>query len=186
MKVPSNVVRCKVDNGPIVYPSIGNPYRCQTCGAVLDGRSPGINERWDESYGYLVEVEPEEDPRDTEEEISDLYLALYTFASILGDGLTAVHLGGSFTCSEADRIAKALMEGGHKREAMTFLKGHASGDDDPDDVHPDIKDFEAYVLELAGKPVPELIDVPEPDAPAKASEPPVVTADDLLKAMNLD
>ncbi|MFE9924292.1 hypothetical protein ACFYQA_22750 [Streptomyces sp. NPDC005774] len=164
MKVPSNVVRCAVDSGPIVYPLPGIPYRCQTCGESLKGAEHPPGTHWEESYGYLVEVETEEDPRDTEEEVADLYSAIETFASILGDGLTACHVGGSFTCSEADRMAAALMEGGHKQAAMTFLEGHATGDDDPDDTHPDIEDFEAYVLKLVGQRVPELIEYTEEQA----------------------
>ncbi|ATI18935.1 hypothetical protein SEA_JANUS_72 [Streptomyces phage Janus] len=186
-KVPANVVRCLDDNGPILYPSIGNPYRCETCGGGLkpgQGGEPGYH--WDESYGYLVQVETEDDPRDTEEEIEDVYSALSVFADILGDGMTAFHVGGSFTCSEANRMAEALMVGGHKKAAMTFLEGHASGDDDEGDIHPDIEDFEAYVLELAGKPVPELIEEPEPKAPTKVVALAVVTTDELLKLMNLD
>ncbi|MEU4984881.1 hypothetical protein [Streptomyces sp. NPDC021969] len=187
MMVPSNVVRCKVDNGPIVYPGIGTPYHCKFCGATLDGGTgPAVGAIWEESYGYLVEVEAEDDERDTEEEIEDLYSAIHTFADIFGDGMTAMNVGGHFTCSEADRMATALMEGGHKRAAMTFLEGHASGDDDEDDIHPDIEDFETYVLELAGKPVPELIEVEEPKLPPKAVVLAVVTTDELLKLLNLD
>ncbi|MFF8845519.1 hypothetical protein ACF08N_22820 [Streptomyces sp. NPDC015127] len=164
-KVPSNVVRCQSDNGPILYPlTVGTRYKCENCGGGLEpGQRPAVGNYWEESYGYLVEAEVVEDERDTEEEIGDLYSAISVFADILGDGMTAHHVGGSFTCSEAERMAEALMQGGHKRAAMTFLEGHAAGDDDPDDIHPDIEDFEAYVLELAGKPVPELIEEPAPE-----------------------
>ncbi|MFF4054635.1 hypothetical protein ACFYZ0_02450 [Streptomyces sp. NPDC001708] len=200
MKIPTNVVRCLEDNGPILYPLKPGPYRCANCGGGLkpgQGAVPGAY--WGESYGYLVEIEVEDDPRDTEEEISDLYDAISTFADILGDGMTAFHVAGSFTCTEAERMAKALMEGGHKRAAMTFLEGHASGDDDPDDMHRGIEDYEAWVLELAGKSVPELIEEPEPQMEAEegadSSEPKTraeaveqasVALDDLVKILGLD
>ncbi|ATI18692.1 hypothetical protein SEA_AMETHYST_72 [Streptomyces phage Amethyst] len=186
--VPSNVVRCQDDNGPILYPQTPGPYRCSTCGGGLKpGQTPQVGAHWDESYGYLVEVETEDDPRDTEEEIGDLYDAISVFADILGDGMTAHHVGGSFTCTEAERLAQALMTGGHKRAAMTFLEGHASGDDDIDDIHQDVGDYEAYVLTLAGKAVPELVEEPEPETPpTPAMVLAIVTTDDLLKLMNLD
>ncbi|WMI34797.1 hypothetical protein SEA_MARAV_75 [Streptomyces phage Marav] len=180
MKVPSNVVRCPIDNGPILFPGYGNgPYRCAKCDEPLRGAEHTPGTHWEESYGFLAEVETEDGP-DTEEEISELQDAIATFASILGDPMTALHVGGSFTCREADDLARALMAGGHKREAITFLDGHATGDDDPDDVHPEIEDFEAYALELAGLPVPELVDEPDPE------ETPAPTTDELLKLMNLD
>lgn len=186
--VPSNVLRCVKDNGPIKYGDLGTPHACENCGRFMypadDQHKVGYH--WEESYGYLVEVETEDDERDTEEEIEDLHSAIGVFADIFGDGMTAMNVGGHFTCTEADRMAKALMEGGHKRAAMTFLEGHAAGDDDEDDIHPDIEDFEAYVLELAGHRVPELIEEPEPEAPAKAVVLAVVTTDELLKLLNLD
>ncbi|MCD2462439.1 hypothetical protein MBT42_02565 [Streptomyces sp. MBT42] len=187
-KVPSNVVRCLDDNGPVLYPKTVGPYKCQTCGNGLKpGQTPQIGAHWDESYGYLVEVETVDDPRDTEEEIEDLYSAISVFADILGDGMTAFHVGGSFTCSEAERMARVLVESGHKREAMVFLEGHASGDDDIDDMHRDIDDYEAYVLELAGKAVPELVDEPEPETPeTKEIKLAIVTVDELLGLMGLE
>ncbi|UFD98009.1 hypothetical protein PQC18_gp71 [Streptomyces phage Pablito] len=188
--VPSNVVRCLNDNGPILYPRTVGPYKCETCGGGLKpGQTPAVGAYWEESYGYLVEAEVIEDERDTEEEISDLYSAINVFADILGDGMTAFHVGGSFTCTEAERMAQALVECGHKREAMTFLAGHADGDDDPDDMHREIEDYEAYVLELAGKPVPELVEEPEPEPQGpftKEIKLAIVSTEDLLKIMNLD
>jgi hypothetical protein len=183
MKIPSNVVRCLNCKGPIIYPLSGGQYRCKGCEAGktrAERAEPGYY--WEESYGYLVQVDYDNaDERDTEEEVSDLYSALKTFADVLGDGMTAFHVGGSFTCSEAESMAQALMVGGHKHAAMTFLEGHADGDDDEDDIHRDVKDYEAWVLELAGKPVPELIEEPEPE-----SDLPTVTTEELLKLMNLD
>ncbi|WP_329289524.1 hypothetical protein [Streptomyces pseudovenezuelae] len=166
MKIPSNVVRCLDDNGPIIHPrEAGRPYLCATCGAGLKPGQGGVpGAYWGESYGYLVEIDVEDDPRDTEEEVSDLYAAISTFADILGDGMTASSVGEYFTCRETERMAQALMEGGHKHAAMTLLEGHARGDLDPDDMHRGIEDYEAWVLELAGKPVPELIEHTEGQA----------------------
>jgi hypothetical protein len=161
--IPSNVVRCLNDGGAVLYPMNGDVrYRCETCGENVkleQGGKPGY--QWTESYGYLAEVDTEDDPRDTEEEIGDLYSAIETFAAILGDGMTASGVGGHFTCSEANRLAEALMVGGHKHAAMTFLEGHAQGDDDEDDIHASIEDFEGYVLGLVA-PAPtvdELIEL---------------------------
>ncbi|MDX3525096.1 hypothetical protein P1P75_01180 [Streptomyces sp. ID05-39B] len=187
MKIPSNVIRCLVDNGPILYPQPGGSYKCATCGGgVGPGRGGEPGYHWEESYGYLVQVETVDDERDSDEEIEDLYSAISVFADILGDGMTAQGVGDYFTCTEAERLTKALMEGGHKRAAMTFLEGHAFADDDPDDLHADIDDYEAYVLELAGKPVPELIEEPKPKAPAGEVALPTVSVDELLHIMNLD
>ncbi|AXQ61127.1 hypothetical protein SEA_HANK144_74 [Streptomyces phage Hank144] len=185
--IPSNVVRCASDNGPILYPSIGNPYRCETCGELLKGAEHVPGTHWDEAYGYLVQVETVDDPRDTEEEIEDLYGALRTLAAVFGDGLTAYDVGPSFTCSEANDIAQALMVGGNKKAAMTFLEGHAGGDSAiEEDAHHDVEDFEAYVLTLAGEPVPELVEEPERVSLVKEAKLPTVTTEELLKLMNLD
>jgi len=182
MKVPSNAVRCAVDNGPILYPELGHPYRCATCGELLRDAEHTPGTGWQESYGFLVQVEIEDGP-DTEEEIEDLNEAIETFASILGDPMTAQDVGRKFTCHEADDMARALMVGNHKRAAMAFLEGHAEGDDHDSDLHAHVEDFEAYVLELAGLPVPELIEGPDPEPVAEAPAP---TVDDLLSLMNLD
>ncbi|MEX1655539.1 hypothetical protein ABZ960_20545 [Streptomyces pseudovenezuelae] len=42
--------------------------------------------------------------------------------------------GESFTCKEADAIARVLAVAGHKDEAVTWLEGHAGGDE-VDDLH---------------------------------------------------
>lgn len=67
-----------------------------------------------------------------------LRYALDGLADVFGDGMTAVHVGGSFTCSEAETIAYALLAGGHREAAVTFMVGHGDGDDDPDDEHRDV------------------------------------------------
>jgi hypothetical protein len=184
--IPSNVVRCLDDNGPILYPLKPGPYKCETCGGGLKpGQSAGVGEYWTESYGYLCLAEVVEDERDTEEEIEDMHSAISVFARILGDTMTAQGVGGHFTCTEAEDLARALAESGHKHAAMTFLEGHAYGDDDPDDLHADIDDYEAWVLELAGQPVPELVEGPKSKSLPEA-ELPVVTTEELLTLMNLD
>ncbi|MFF3793758.1 hypothetical protein ACFYXW_27535 [Streptomyces sp. NPDC001981] len=187
MKIPANVVRCLADNGPILYPMVVGPYKCQTCGNGLKpGQSPEVGAHWEESYGYLVQVETQDDPRDTEEEIEDLYDAIGTFAAILGDPMTASGVGGHFTCSEANELVRALMVGGNKKAAMTFLEGHAQGDYDVDDEHGDLLDYEAYVLEQAGQPVPELIEEPElKAAEPKAPELVIVTTEELIALIGL-
>jgi hypothetical protein len=73
------------------------------------------------------------------------------------------------------------MVGDHKHAAMTFLEGHAHGDYDVDDEHGDLLDYEAYVLELAGQPVPELIEEPEPKAPELV----IVTTEELIELIGL-
>jgi hypothetical protein len=183
--IPSNVVRCPNDNGPILYPLKPGPYKCETCGGGLkSGQRPDPGAYWSESYGYLALFEVEEDERDSDEEIGDLYSALGVFARILGDQMTAHGVGGHFTCTEAEDLARVLVETGHKHAAMTFLEGHAYGDDDPDDLHADVKDYEAWVLELAGKPVPVLIEGPKPK-PLPATPLPVVTTEELVVLLNL-
>jgi hypothetical protein len=78
------------------------------------------------------------------------------------------------------------MVGDHKHAAMTFLEGHARGDYDVDDEHGDVLDYEAYVLELAGQPVPELIEEPEPKAAEpKAPELVIVTTEELIALIGL-
>lgn len=179
MKVPINVVRCPVDNGPIAYPDQpGTPYRCVRCGEILKGYDTEPGAYWAESHGFLVTIEPEDGP-DTEEEISELYSAIEDVARVLGDPMTAMHLGERFTCTEADDLARALMVGNQKSAAITFLEAHAQGDGEDDDHH-EVEDIENYVRELADLPPVELIEEPDPE------ETPAPTADELLKLMNLD
>jgi hypothetical protein len=64
---------------------------------------------------------------------SELSDALAGLASVFGDGMTADMTGGGFTCTEADMIARVLAVAGHRDEAVTWLEGHASGDDCGDD-----------------------------------------------------
>jgi hypothetical protein len=189
-KIPSNVVRCLEDDGPILYPLRGGSYKCETCGGGVKSEQAQIGTHWEESYGYLVTVETVDDERDTEEEVSDLYSAISVFADILGDGMTASGVGGHFTCSEANRLAEALMVGGHKRAAMTFLQGHAEGDYETGDEHGVVDDFEAYVTTvLMGQEPVEFEPEPEPkveDSFTVEIKAAIVTTEELLKLMNLN
>jgi hypothetical protein len=67
--------------------------------------------------------------------------ALCDLAQVFGDGMTADMVGGHFTCSEANKIAGVLKLSGHTDAAVTWLQGHAMGDDDPDDDHRDLADL---------------------------------------------
>ncbi|WP_432006327.1 hypothetical protein [Streptomyces parvus] len=177
-------MRCLADNGPILYAPVGRPHRCEECGAELSAdRRPSDELYWAESYGYLVEAEDVVDERDPSEQANELYRALRAVADVLGDSLTSSGVAGHFNCNEADKLAKALMVGGNKRAAMGFLGHHAAADDDEDDLHGEVEDFEAYVLELAGLPVPELIEEPEPEP--KEHDLPTVTVDELIILIGL-
>ncbi|MEU6572310.1 hypothetical protein [Streptomyces sp. NPDC046805] len=59
--------------------------------------------------------------------------ALDALAGVFGDGMTADGTGSTFTCTEADTIARVLVLAGHSGAAETWLEGHASGDDGGDD-----------------------------------------------------
>ncbi|WP_327292463.1 hypothetical protein [Streptomyces sp. NBC_01198] len=60
--------------------------------------------------------------------------SLAMMADVFGDGMFASHVGGFFTCSEADSIARVLLLSGHRDEALTWLSCHADGDE-VDDSH---------------------------------------------------
>ncbi|MGW1040019.1 hypothetical protein [Streptomyces sp. NPDC002547] len=60
--------------------------------------------------------------------------ALSELASVFGDGMTAYDTGSKFTCSEADSVARVLIFSGNEEAAVTWLKGHADGED-WDDSH---------------------------------------------------
>ncbi|MFE7463086.1 hypothetical protein ACFU6R_03140 [Streptomyces sp. NPDC057499] len=55
--------------------------------------------------------------------------AFRPLARVFGDGMTADHTGSKFTCNEADEIALALYVTGHEDAAVTWLHGHADGED---------------------------------------------------------
>ncbi|MFF7800227.1 hypothetical protein [Streptomyces olivaceus] len=94
----------------------------------------------------------------------DLKNALAGLASIFGDPMTVDHIGESFSCGEADQIARVLVLAGHREAAETLLSAHARGDEledfhftrndeDPEDEGRPLNDKEVsqYVddLELA-------------------------------------
>ncbi|MEU8621403.1 hypothetical protein [Streptomyces sp. NPDC048623] len=60
--------------------------------------------------------------------------AFRPLAGVFGDGMTADSVGSKFTCSEANDIALALHVSGHEEAAVTWLLGHAEGED-WDDLH---------------------------------------------------
>ena len=63
-----------------------------------------------------------------------------SLADVLGDGMTAMHTGGHFTCAEADAIGAALVALGQPDAAAVWIEGHAEGDDEEDsDDHHHIK-----------------------------------------------
>lgn len=62
----------------------------------------------------------------------ELMDAIEAMAEVFGDGMTAMHVGSSFNCGEADTIARVLALAGHKDAAITWLEYHASGDDSGD------------------------------------------------------
>lgn len=64
---------------------------------------------------------------------TELLRSVSAVAAVLGDGMTAGMVGGSFTCSEAETIAELLFVAGHEDDAARWLLGHVEGDDDPDD-----------------------------------------------------
>lgn len=57
---------------------------------------------------------------------------LNELAAVFGDGMTAMHLGGSFTCPEANTIAAVLALSGHIDAASEWLAAHAEHDEDHD------------------------------------------------------
>ncbi|MGW8630587.1 hypothetical protein [Streptomyces sp. NPDC055793] len=96
---------------------------------------------------------------------ADLSEALADLASVFGDGMTADYVGSSFTCGEADKIARVLVLAGHREAAELWLSAHArkdEGDDfhftvndeDPDDEGRPLNDKEIadYVADLVTAP----------------------------------
>ncbi|MEU9057854.1 hypothetical protein AB0D13_02875 [Streptomyces sp. NPDC048430] len=61
-------------------------------------------------------------------------VAIAELSDVFGDGMTASHTGASFTCTEADVIARVLYLTGQEDAAITWLLGHAEGED-WDDTH---------------------------------------------------
>ena len=64
----------------------------------------------------------------------ELTRTLNELVGVFGDGMVAHHTGSSFSCWEADVIARALVIAGDEDAAVTWLSGHAQGDE-WDDYH---------------------------------------------------
>lgn len=59
------------------------------------------------------------------------------------DGMTALGVGPHFTCSEAEELAAAMRQVGIDEDGVrTWLRGHADGDDDEDDMHHEMREEE--------------------------------------------
>lgn len=69
----------------------------------------------------------------------ELTKALGDLAGVFGDGMTAHHTGPSFSCGEADTVARLLILSGHAEAAETWLSGHAQNDEF-DDYHFTVND----------------------------------------------
>lgn len=69
--------------------------------------------------------------------VDQLQVELHELAGIFGDAMTADHVGGKFTCGEAETIANVLSLSGHREASHIWLRGHAQGDDPAtgDDMH---------------------------------------------------
>src|SRR4051812_29227950 len=73
-----------------------------------------------------------------------LDVALHELAGVFGDGMTAMHVGGYFSCGEAERIADVLRYSGHWNASEVWLHGHAEGDS-PGDLHDTCKHCDAVL-----------------------------------------
>lgn len=84
--------------------------------------------------------------------------AAQEMAAQLGDQMTASNVGGHFTCMEAEVVADVMKAADCETEARTWLRGHAEGDDDPEDMHhgwdevpEDVTDIDAITAYLKEK-----------------------------------
>lgn len=92
------------------------------------------------------------------------------FVAIFADGMTSLHLGPSMTCTEAETFAAVLSAlGGDDRLGKAWIKWHATGDDDENDMHHDLylesasaeeiaEEFRRIVQRIEEDPMPELTD----------------------------
>ena len=71
--------------------------------------------------------------------------ALDGLAEVFGDPETAADVGPHVTCSEADRIAWALVASRHAHAAVVWLDGHAATDTDEDRHGGDGFDVRRYI-----------------------------------------
>lgn len=60
--------------------------------------------------------------------------ALDELADVFGDSMTGLHVGGLFTCSEAETIDNVLRLSGHYTQANAWLHAHAE-EDGAGDLH---------------------------------------------------
>ena len=71
--------------------------------------------------------------------------ALDGLAEVFGDPEAAAEVGPHVTCSEADRIAWALVASRHANAAVVWLDGHAATDTDEDRHGGDGFDVRRYI-----------------------------------------
>ena len=82
---------------------------------------------------------------------------------------------GQLTCSEFQSIAELLVMAGLHKQARIAIRGHAQGDDDPDDHHHELFDVissltlesqqrQARILELVGRHLAEIEADPADDS----------------------
>lgn len=66
------------------------------------------------------------------DETEPIIYASDLLAEVFGDGMLAMHVGPTLTCSEADKIASALILLDQREAAATLIAGHAIEDDEGD------------------------------------------------------
>lgn len=71
--------------------------------------------------------------------LAELAEALDAMAEALGDGMTAMHVGPTMTCTEANAVADVLRASGHPEAAETWLDGHGEGGERDGDI--DAEDY---------------------------------------------
>ena len=72
--------------------------------------------------------------------VSRLHAAATTLAEVLSDPMTAGDAGPAFTCNEAEAIAEVMRAVGLDEAAEAWIAGHAAGDDEGDDHHPETQE----------------------------------------------
>lgn len=92
-------------------------------------------------------------------------------AEVLGGHLFAMSAGEHLTCSETDRLARALALLGKPDAAATLIYGHAAGDEEGDSHH-ELEEDEAPAY------LTTLVDI----VPAADQLPPIVYSDDAAES----
>jgi hypothetical protein len=80
----------------------------------------------------------------------DTMLAVHAMAEVWAGADLAHSVGPNLTCREMDALVGVFLASGHVNRAVTWLIGHATGDDEPDDRHRSIHnrgDALAYIRE---------------------------------------